>query len=259
MDGVKFLSVMSGSSGNAVYISDGGTSLLIDCGMSGKRLAEGLKRADISPDSIDAVLVTHEHSDHSAGVGVISRRYKIPVYATEGTFLACKNIGKVESFIPVEKYEDFEIGSIGIRAFSISHDAADPVGYSFYMGKKKYSIATDTGIITEEIEREIVNSETVLLESNHDIEMLKFGPYDYMLKRRVMSDIGHLSNDNAADFTEKLLESGTKNIVLGHLSHENNTPDIAYKTTENKLTGLGAVIGKDIKLSVASRSEVTVF
>ncbi|MCH5184878.1 MAG: MBL fold metallo-hydrolase [Oscillospiraceae bacterium] len=256
---MEFLSVASGSSGNAVYISDGHTSLLIDCGISGKCLAEGLLRADISPDSLDAVLITHEHIDHVAGVGVISRRYKLPVYATEKTFAACTKIGKPEKFIPIEKHTDFSIGSIGVRAFSVSHDAADPVGYSFFTGNKKFTVATDTGIITENIRKEVINSDTVLLESNHDVEMLKFGSYNYDLKRRVLSDEGHLSNDAAADFSAELLNTGTKKIILGHLSHENNTPDIAYKTSENKLISLGAVIGGDIILSVAKRSEVTLF
>lgn len=256
---VKFLSAASGSSGNAVYISDGLTSILIDCGISGKQLEQKLASENISPRDISAVLITHEHIDHVSGVGVISRRYKLPVYATEKTFAACVKIGKTEKFVPIQTFTDFEIGSIGVRAFPISHDAADPVGYSFFIGNSKFTVATDTGIITDDIRKEALGSDIILLESNHDVEMLKFGRYDYNLKQRVLSDFGHLSNDNAADFASELINSGTKKIVLGHLSNENNTPDIAYKTTENKLNSIGAVIGKDIMLSVAGRSEVSVF
>lgn len=260
MTNIEFLSAASGSSGNAAYISDGRTSLLIDCGISGKSLERKLLQRNISPENIDAVLVTHEHLDHVSGVGVVSRKFHLPVYTSEETFAACtKTIGKIERFVPIQKYADFEIGSIGVRAFSISHDAADPVGYAFFIDGRKFTVCTDTGVITEDIKREVLGSEMVLLESNHDVEMLKFGNYTYKLKQRVLSDIGHLSNDTAAAFAARLAESGTKKIVLAHLSHENNTPDIAYKTAENKLNSLGAVIGGDIFLSVAARSEVCVF
>lgn len=259
MDNIEFLSAASGSSGNAAYISDGRTAILIDCGISGRALESKLMQKNISPENISAVLVTHEHLDHISGVGVISRRFHLPVYATEKTFAACEKIGRIERFVPVEKYTDFEIGSIGVRAFSISHDAADPVGYSFFIGSRKITVCTDTGVITENIEEAVLGSEMVLLESNHDVEMLKFGKYTYKLKQRVLSDTGHLSNDAAAVFAAQLAESGTKKIILAHLSRENNTPNIAYKTSENKLNSLGAVIGGDVFLSVADRSEVCVF
>lgn len=259
MNSIKFLSAASGSSGNAVYISDGRTSVLVDCGISAKLLAARLEGANISPQSLNAVLITHEHSDHVLGAGVVSRRYKLPVYACEKTFAACTRIGRVERFVPVEKFCSFEIGSIGVRAFPVSHDAADPVGYVFFVGNKKFAVTTDTGIITDDIRKEVLGSDAVLLESNHDVEMLKFGAYEYSLKQRILGDYGHLSNDSAADFLPALVGSGTKRIILGHLSHENNTPDIAYKTSENKLISLGAEVGADVMLSVAARSEVSVF
>jgi phosphoribosyl 1,2-cyclic phosphodiesterase len=257
---VSFLSLISGSSGNAIYLSDGRTKLLVDCGMSGKKLKEALERIDVSPEDLDALLLTHEHIDHVKGAGVVARRYHLPVYATEGTHLGM-DAGKIkdEQIKIIPKNISFEIGTIGVNAFSIPHDAADPVGYNFFAENKKLSIATDIGDMTDEIEQSILGSEMVLLESNHDLQMLQMGSYPFYLKQRILSDHGHLCNDAAAETAVKLLKSGTKHILLGHLSRENNRPDIAYKVTENLLSSVGAAIGSDITLNVASRSEITCF
>lgn len=255
-----FLSLISGSSGNASVISDGNSLILIDCGMSGKKLETALSEIGYSGADISALLLTHEHIDHTRGAGIVSRRYNIPVYATKGTF-DCAELGKMrdENIHIVNSGEEFEIGKIAVRSFSISHDASDPVGYSFFSANKKMTIATDTGIITEEIEKNILGSDEIILESNHDREMLMYGSYPLTLKRRVAGECGHLSNDAAASACIKLLESGTKNIMLGHLSDENNTPEIAYKTVKNALEEAGASVGKDIRLSVAERYNVTRF
>lgn len=257
---LTFASLISGSSGNSAFLSDGKTNILIDCGMSGKRLCESLENINADAHSVDALLITHEHTDHVAGAGVVSRKYNIPIYATAGTHNAM-SLGKIknENIRIVEKGKTFEIGSIGVNAFSIPHDAADPVGYTFFADGEKVSVATDIGVVTDEIENQILGSSMVLLEANHDVQMLKFGSYPYELKRRILGKKGHLSNDSAAQTALKLVQNGAKKVFLGHLSHENNTPDIAFMTVENILRCAGVKIGSDVVLGVAKRSEVTVF
>ena len=253
-----FVSLVSGSSGNAALISHGGTTLLADCGMSGKRLEEALSQLDMSCRDIDALLLTHEHTDHTTGAGVISRRYDLPVFATAGTHKNA-DIGKIaeKNIRLITPGRDFEIGNIGVRAFRVSHDAAEPVGFNFFLGAKKISIATDSGEITEEIYECISGSEEIILESNHDPDLLMVGSYPLELKRRILGKRGHLSNTEAAKTCVRLLRDGTKKILLGHLSLENNTPDIAYRTAENEISQCGAKIGRDVYLSVAKRYSIT--
>lgn len=255
-----FLSLSSGSSGNAAIIKHKTTTLLIDCGISGKRLIEILSGADIDPNTINAMLITHEHSDHISGAGVVSRKYDIPVYATEKTHEAM-NIGRIsEKNIKIIKANSgFSIGDIGIRSFSIPHDAADPVGYAFSTGKKKYAVATDMGEMTEEVFRAISGSDRIMLEANHDVDMLMYGDYPYQLKKRILGKRGHLSNDSAAENALKLVEGNTTQIMLSHLSDKNNDPDVAYKTVEIFLKNNGVEPGRDIRLSVAARYGVTRF
>lgn len=253
-----FFSLISGSSGNASLITYKNTIILTDCGMSGKKLEASLGELDISGADISAILVTHEHIDHTRGVGVVSRKYGIPVYATSETFENAQ-IGNISDKHIINPDEDFEIGNIGIHAFSISHDAANPVGYSFFTGSKKTTVATDTGVITDKIAENILGSDEILLESNHDVDMLMYGSYPYSLKKRILSDCGHLSNDCASSVCVELLKSGTKKIMLGHLSDENNTPEIAYETAKNAFEKAGAKVGGDITLSVAGRYKITRF
>lgn len=255
-----FLSLISGSSGNASLIKNENTTILIDCGLSAKRLCELLKNIDVDPADIDALLITHEHSDHITGAGVMSRRFDIPLYATENTHQAM-NIGPIKDYNTkiISPDMQFEIGKFTIKPFCISHDATNPVGYTFNDGNLKYSIVTDTGIITDSILESVYGSDYVMLEANHDVDMLMYGEYPFNLKKRIASDIGHMSNDYAAQAALKLLEGNTKNIMLSHLSNNNNTPEIAYKTVETALTKYGAKVGNDINLCVANRYEVTRF
>lgn len=255
-----FLSLVSGSSGNCSLISDGKTHLLVDCGLSAKKLEEALSKTKINPDDISAVLITHEHSDHIKGADVISRKYNLPVFATLKTHeymnlksLSAGNIKYISSGM------DFEIGSIGVCPFSIPHDAKDPVGYNFFFGEKKLSLATDIGKMTEDIMNNLKGSLAVLLESNHDVNMLKNGRYPAYLKRRILSDSGHLSNEDAAKTVLSLIESGTRHIMLGHLSQENNTPTLAYTTAKQYLEENGVILDKDATLTVAQRFEVSCF
>ena len=257
---IEFLSLISGSSGNSTFISDGSTNLLIDCGMSGKKLAESLASIGFTPDSLDAILITHEHIDHVRGAGIVARRHKIPIYTTAGTHAAME-IGNIDDTMRhiVCADQDFSIGSIGIRPFTIPHDAAEPVGYSFFCGNQKFSLATDIGAMNDTILNAIKGSESVLLESNHDIDMLRFGGYPFPLKQRILGKFGHLSNESAAAAALELVKSGTKKLMLGHLSLENNRPEIAMLETYNTLIGAGVEVGSDITLTVADRYHVTRF
>ena len=256
----KFISLISGSSGNAALVTDGNTRLLVDCGTSGKKAAEALERVGEDIKSLDGVLVTHEHSDHIRGVGVLARRYKLPIYATAATHGAMTGVGEIKDelrrFISAD--EAFEIGSMGIEPFSISHDAADPVGYSFYAeGEKRFTIATDTGCVDDRLMNKLRGSKSILLESNHDVDMLRFGPYPYSLQQRILGDMGHLSNVTAAKTALELVKSGTEHIMLGHLSEHNNLPEIALMETRNYLESAGVKVGEDVSLQVARRHDIT--
>ena len=255
-----FLSLVSGSSGNCSLISDGKTTLLVDCGLSCKKLEEALAKAKVDPHDISAMLITHEHSDHIKGAGVVSRKYNLPVFATLKTH-EYMNLGKVESCSVQYLSPDveFEIGSIGVRPFSIPHDAADPVGYNFFFGEKKLSLATDIGKMNDSVLENLKGSLAVLLESNHDVVMLQNGRYPAYLKRRILGDFGHLSNIDAAKCVLELIKSGTYHIMLGHLSQENNTPTVAYTTTKKYLEENGVILDKDATLAVAQRFEVSRF
>ena len=255
-----FLSLVSGSSGNCSLISDGKTHILVDCGLSAKKLEEALSKTKIDPNDISAVLITHEHSDHIKGADVISRKYNLPVFATLKTheYMNLKRISS-SNIKYITAGMDFEIGSIGVCPFSIPHDAQDPVGYNFFFGEKKLSLATDIGKMTDDVMNSLKGSLAILLESNHDINMLKSGRYPAYLKHRILSDSGHLSNNDAAKAVLSLIESGTHHFMLGHLSQENNTPTLAYTTTKQYLEENGVFLDKDATLTVAARFEVSCF
>ncbi len=251
-------SLISGSSGNATLITQNNTLILLDCGASGKRISQAIESLGFSCADLSAILITHEHIDHIQGAGILSRRYNLPIYATKET-LDSLNLGPIreENINYITPNTPFEVGEILAHPFSISHDAKNPVGYSFDLEIGKFSSLTDTGVITEDIYQAIRDSKYMILESNHDTEMLKFGSYPYPLKQRILSNRGHLSNLTASKVAAKMMENGAKHVMLGHLSNENNTPEIAYKTTENAILEKGGIIGKDINLSVASRYTAT--
>lgn len=255
---ITFASLISGSSGNATLVSDGKTYLLIDCGMSGIALKKSLATIDLSPDDLDALLVTHEHGDHARGIGVLARRHQLPVYTTENTFNSMSSLGTMPTMKPVKSGEPFEIGTIGVCPFSIPHDAVSPVGYNFFVEKEKITVATDMGHIHDGLVPYLKGSNRILLESNHDIEMLKMGSYPFPLKQRILSDFGHLSNDSAAKTVCSLIQTGTEHIMLGHLSLENNNPNVAYLTAENAMSSNGICLKKDATLTVAKRDSVTI-
>lgn len=248
-------SLISGSSGNASLVSYKNTKILVDCGMSCKRLEAQLAKINMCGGDLSAIVVTHEHTDHTYGVGVVSRKYNIPIYATEQTHYAMK-LGTVSesNICIIEPDRLFTVGDIDINAFSIPHDAAAPVGYRFICGDKKYCVATDIGLMTDVIFDSLSGSESIILEANHDIEMLKNGSYPERLKERILSNAGHMSNEVCAKTALALTKRGTKRIMLAHLSEENNTPELAYNTVKSQLEELC-----DIELLVADRYEVTLF
>ena len=248
-------SLISGSSGNSSLVTYKNTKILIDCGMSCKRLEGQLAKLGMSPADVSAIMVTHEHIDHICGVGVVSRKYNLPIFATEQTHNAM-NIGTIsnDNICIIEPDRLFTVGDIIINAFSIPHDAAAPVGYRFFCGEKKYCVATDIGLMTDVIFDSISGSESVIIEANHDIPTLKNGSYPERLKERILSNSGHMSNELCANTVLALTKRGTKRIMLAHLSEENNTPELAYDTVKSQLEGID-----DIELVVADRYEVTLF
>ncbi len=252
-----FCSLYSGSSGNSIFVSSGKAKILVDAGLPGKSIEAALKSIGESPCDIDGIFVTHEHTDHIKGIGVMSRKYDIPIYANEKTWKSmCGSIGKIKEYnIKVFDKRSISIKDMDIVNYSIPHDAACPVGYSIYSSGKKASIATDLGCFTEEVKRNIEDSDVILLESNHDVEMLKFGPYPYNLKRRILSNVGHLSNDDCGIAIANMVNDKPMNIVLGHLSKTNNYPELAYQTVVNLLTERKIKLGKDVNLSMADRNK----
>lgn len=255
---INFCTLFSGSSGNSIFITDQKTKILIDAGKSGKDIETALKKVGHSAGEIDAILVTHEHSDHVRGVGILSRKHNIPVYANENTWDAMKSsIGNIkdENIKHFENNQKFNIGDICINAFDIPHDAASPVGYNFYIGNKKVTTATDIGHINSKLFDNLKNSDILLIESNHDVEMVKVCNYPYFLKRRILGDHGHLSNETTGKLLCKLAKLGLNKVLLGHLSKENNFPELCYQAVVNALESENIKVGRDIKIEVALRDK----
>ncbi len=256
---IKFCSLYSGSSGNSIFLSLGSTRLLVDAGLSAKRIIEALTSIGERPSELSAILVTHEHSDHIKGVGILSRKFNIPIYANENTWTAMQTlIGAVDvrNMAYFNTGSEFGIGDIVVKPFPIPHDACEPVGYSFFAEEKKITVATDIGHMDLELLNCMEDSDLLLLESNHDVEMLRMGPYPWHLKKRIAGDRGHLSNEAAGKVIAHMAEKGTKRFLLGHLSRENNFPELAYQTVCNALCERSIKAGMDIMLDVALRDRV---
>ena len=256
-----FCPLYSGSSGNALFAQAGDTRVLIDAGKTGKTVTDALRSIGVAPESLSAILVTHEHSDHISGVGVLARRYHLPVYATSGTW---RGIGSKIGVIPpaqkitIERGADFYLGGMGIESFAISHDACEPCGYRLWAGAVSLSVCTDLGIFTDGVREAIRGSDLVLLESNHDPELLQANPhYSYTLKRRILGSKGHLCNEASAEALMSLMNGGTKHFVLGHLSGENNTPELAMDTAERRAALDGVRNGRDVQIDIAWRDKVS--
>ncbi len=253
---LKFCSLYSGSSGNCLFVSTNNTKVLIDCGTSCKKICEGLASIDSSIEDIDAILVTHEHSDHIQSLGMVSKKFDIPVYANLETWNAMeKQKEKIsnENIKLFENDKDFLLNDLTIHPFSTPHDAANPCGFSIHNGKKRLSIATDLGYMDNKIFEELQSSSFVLLESNYEPELLDASRYPFHLKQRIKGPNGHLSNETAGKTIAELMKKDLKEVILGHLSKENNFPELAYKTVAEELMNNNTDINT-IRLSVASRT-----
>lgn len=236
---IRVCSLFSGSSGNCTYIETDGTGILLDCGVSMKRIVAELERIGRDSQNVKALFITHEHSDHIQSAGPIARSFKIPVYATQGTWRAMQNgIGKIDKDLirVVDEGTSEIVGDLEITPFKIYHDAAQPVAYTFQNSGKKLTVATDIGKMDDKIFFSLSGSDAILLEANHDIKMLENGSYPYSLKQRIKGKFGHLSNDDAAITCARLAALGTRTFLLGHLSEENNRPDIALKAVQSSVT-----------------------
>ena len=258
---MKFCPLYSGSSGNCTYIATEKTRLLVDAGMSGKMLSDALNAIHVLPETVDAILITHEHSDHVKGAGILSRKYHIPIYANAATWRAMeRQVGAVPQALRrvFETGESFFVGEMDVLPFSIPHDAADPVGFRVFAGGHSVATATDMGYLTQNTVDAIGGSDVVLLESNHDPDMLMQNPhYSARLKQRILGRHGHLSNDSCAQAVLTLYETGVRHLVLGHLSGENNTPSLALETTLRAVEKYGLAQGEDIFIHIAWRDRVS--
>ena len=253
---LNFCSLYSGSSGNSLFIQTENTKLLIDSGVSSKKIENALSSLNVDPNSIDAILVTHEHSDHVQGLGTFSKKFDIPIYANQETIDKMPNqISKIaDKNIKKFKIKDkFFIGDLEINPFSIPHDAANPCGFNIYKDTKKISIATDIGHMTNSILEQLEDSEFILIEANYDPNVLKCSTYPFSLKNRIAGPTGHLSNEMAGKTISYLMQGKLKCAMLGHLSKESNFPELAYQTVFQEIINSNYT-QKDILLNVASRT-----
>ncbi|NLT94100.1 MAG: MBL fold metallo-hydrolase [Clostridia bacterium] len=256
---MRFCSLASGSSGNSYYIGTKNTNILIDAGISGKRICQELEsKVGLEGSQLDGLFITHEHTDHIQSIGVLARRFKVPLYATEGTWRGMRGkIGEVDPDLchVLDDCGSLELGDINIEWFPTSHDANEPVGYLCQSGKKKIGLATDTGVLTRPMADILRNVDLLVLEANHDEKMLATGRYPLYLKKRIGSSLGHLSNRAAGKALLDLAGEKTKTVFLAHLSQENNLPGLAMAT-------VGEILSKNkvefnFDLAVAPRSQST--
>ena len=248
----------SGSNGNSIFIEGYNTKILIDAGLSGKFIENKLKELNVDPSELSGILVSHEHKDHVTGVGVFSRRYDIPVYATGRTWEQLKSmIGEIKHQNERELHKGgFELNDIYVAPFPVSHDAVDPVGFNLMVNNIKISIATDCGVFSSVMKDRLKGSNCLIIESNHDPELLKKGPYPLFLKKRIRSVKGHLSNYDLAEKLGDIITSNTDNIILAHLSEENNNPDLAFNCIKDSMVFNGISAG-ETNLMVADRRNGT--
>lgn len=260
---MELCSIASGSSGNCIYVGNDNGHILIDAGVSGKRIEEGLNSIGLKTAEMQGILVTHEHIDHVKGLGVLARKYGIPVYATKGTIEAVKkmsSVGKIDEslFQPIESEQEICIGDMSIESIPVSHDAAEPVAYKVRHGEKTAAVMTDLGFYDTRIVQKLQNIDALLLEANHDVRMLEMGSYPYPLKQRILGKKGHLSNENCGRLLSEILHDNFKAVVLGHLSKENNYPQLAYETVRVEVDlGENQYRADDFPMYVAKRDRAS--
>ena len=258
---MQICSIASGSSGNCIYIGDGDSRILIDAGVSRKRIVDGLRSIHVAPESLDAILVTHEHTDHIQGIPMMTKYFHVPVYGTAGTLNGIrqkdsKGLVTMEHLYQVYADRPVKIGSLEVMPFHMSHDAADPVAYILKNENHKIAIITDLGIYDDYLIEKLQGLDILLLEANHDVRMLEAGSYPYPLKRRILGERGHLSNEVSGQLLGELLHDDMKAVILGHLSKENNYAELAYETVRQEVTlGENPYKGNDFPIYVAKRNE----
>lgn len=256
---MRLVSIASGSSGNCIYAGSDNTHILVDVGISNKRIEQGLNEIGLKGSDLTGILITHEHSDHIKGLGVFSRKYGIPLYATKETLEAIgrqKSLGEYPGGLhrPICPEVDFFIGDLEIRPFSVDHDAANPVAYRIHHGRKAVAVATDLGHYDQYVIDHLRGLDALLLEANHDVNMLEVGPYPYYLKRRILGNSGHLSNENAGRLLSCILHDNLKRVLLGHLSKENNYEALACETVKLEIAqGDNPYRADDFPITAASR------
>ena len=256
---MKFCTLSSGSSGNSTFLEHKGTRLLIDCGHSGKHITSCLNSIGENPDAIDYILITHEHIDHIRGIGVFSRKYNTPIFASDKTWNWILQNNKIGHISPhnIRRFqtgEEIYLDNIVIKAFPTPHDATDPHGFRFECDNKTAVLATDIGHVSKEIQENIYNTDIVILESNHDEKMLLNGEYPEYVKERILGDYGHLCNRIAAHFASSIIQNGTKHLILGHLSNESNTPECVQTEMQKAFAKISAKSEVDFTFQIAPRT-----
>lgn len=260
IDTLQFSILASGSSGNCTYVESANQRIMIDAGLSGKRIEGLFQQIDRQVSDLDAILVTHEHRDHVHGVGVLSRKYNLPIYANEATWQAMDNIiGKIapENRRIIQPETMTVFGDIDILSYKVSHDAVMPQFYAFQKGKKQFVMLTDTGYVSDRLRSQLKNASAYLIESNHEIEMLRYGNYPWALKQRILSDRGHLSNADGALAMVDMIGNQTKDIYLGHLSKDNNTKEIAMMQTSDILMHHDFAVNESIHVHMTDPAQAT--
>lgn len=247
----KYSILASGSTGNCLYVETSKKRFLIDAGLSGKKVVSLLAEIDRRPEDLDAIFVTHEHKDHIHGVGVLARKYELDIYANQKTWVAMESaLGKID----LERKHIFDeqsvltFGDLDMESFSVSHDAASPQFYRLMKDGKSFVMLTDTGYVSDRIAGIIDNADAYLIESNYDPNVLRAGAYPWSTKQRILSDKGHLSNEDGAAAMVRILGNKTKKIYLGHLSKENNIKELARLTMETSLMQAGIEVGNQLKV-----------
>ena len=252
---MKFSVLASGSSGNSIYVEscDGREKVLVDAGLNGKKLAEAMAQIGRCPSQLTGILVSHEHRDHAGGVGVVARRYGIPIYANAGTWIGMDGvIGEIDSDLKFEfRTGDVQgLGSSGfeVESFGVSHDAREAMFFTFHSGGKKLAIVTDTGYVSERVKHVIDNADAFVFECNHDVNMLRSGTYPWHLQQRILGDKGHVSNEDAGITLSEVIGAATRKVFMAHLSRENNYPELARMTLEQTLLSRECPVGSQFFL-----------
>ncbi len=247
----------SGSSGNATLFKSDEANILVDAGISARRIKNALAEVNTAVEDLDGILITHEHSDHIKGLTTLMKKYRLPVYARPEAWRQMSSYRQTAPECCRYLYQSMDFGAVKVEAFSTSHDAADPVGYTFYEKERKYSLATDLGVVTDSVKKALAGSAGLVLETNHDLDMLRNGSYPWHLKRRILSDRGHLSNSEAGKTLARLNLDEQCQVFLAHISKENNRRDLAESTVVGILNDEGIEIGKDIQLHVTLPDVIT--